>query len=222
MFRRIRSSFISGILLLAPLGVTIFVINILFTKLGTPTRNFFFFFLDKEMLEVPWLANALNAASILLLAIGLTLLGWFSNLLIGRFFVRIFDRMVSNMPIIRNIYTTVKQIVDTFGQQQKAVFQKAVLLEYPRKDCWVVGFVTSQGKGEVQERTNAHIVNIFVPTTPNPTSGFLLMLPSSDIIELEMSISEAMKLVISGGAVVPPYPPLPKEEKRKKAKALND
>jgi len=190
--------------------------------LGIPTRNFIFFFLDKGMLEVPWIANALNAASILLLAVGITLLGWFSNLLIGRFFVRIFDRMVSNMPIIRNIYTTVKQIVDTFGQQQKAVFQKAVLLEYPRKDCWVVGFVTSQGKGEVQERTNAHIVNIFVPTTPNPTSGFLLMLPASDIIELQMSISEAMKLVISGGAVVPPYPPLPKEKKRKKNKVLND
>lgn len=211
MLRKLRSSFISGLILLAPLGVTVFVLNFLITKLGTPTRNMIFFFLDKELLSQQWIANTLDVASMLLLLIAITILGWFSNLLIGRFFVRCFDRMVSNMPIVRNIYATVKQIVDTFSQQQKAVFQKAVLCEYPRKDCWVIGFVTSMGKGEVQLKTESELINIFVPTTPNPTSGFLLMIPKEDAVELEMSISDAMKLVISGGAVVPPYPPIKKK-----------
>jgi uncharacterized membrane protein len=97
----------------------------------------------------------------------------------------------------------VKQIVDTFSQQKKSVFQEVVLIEYPRKRCYVLGFLTSTAKGETQTATNDHILNIFVPTTPNPTSGFLLMLPEEDITRLEMSISDGMKLIISGGAVVP-------------------
>jgi uncharacterized membrane protein len=101
------------------------------------------------------------------------------------------------------VYRTAKQIVDTFSHQQKAVFQEVVLIEYPRKDCYVIGFLTSEAKGEPQAATGEAIVNIFVPTTPNPTSGFLLMLPKTDITPLNMSIADGMKLIISGGAVVP-------------------
>ena len=111
--------------------------------------------------------------------------------------------MLDRVPFINTVYRTVKQIVDTFGQQEKAVFQEVVLIEYPRKRCYVLGFLTSTAMGETQANTGEHIVNIFVPTTPNPTSGFLLMLPEEDITRLKMNIAEGMKLIISGGAVVP-------------------
>ena len=111
--------------------------------------------------------------------------------------------MLDRVPFINTVYRTVKQIVDTFGQQKKAVFQEVVLIEYPRKRCYVLGFLTSTAMGETQTRTCEHIVNVFVPTTPNPTSGFLLLLPEEDITRLQMNIADGMKLIISGGAVVP-------------------
>jgi len=115
---------------------------------------------------------------------------------------------------VRTVYNTVKQIRDTFVQQKKAVFQKTVLIEYPRKGLWVLGFLTGEGKGEVQLRTAADLLNVFVPTTPNPTSGFLLMVPREEVHELDMSIGDAMKLIISGGAVVPPWQPRPQAAAR--------
>ena len=107
------------------------------------------------------------------------------------------------LNLINTIYRTVKQIVDTFGQQKKAIFQEVALIEYPRKRCYAIGFLTSTAKGEIQASTDEHIVNVFVPTTPNPTSGFLLMLPEEDIKRLQMSIADGMKLIISGGAFTP-------------------
>jgi uncharacterized membrane protein len=113
------------------------------------------------------------------------------------------ELLLDRVPLINSIYRSVKQIVQTFNQQKKAVFQEVVLLEYPRKKCYVLGFLTSTAMGETQDATTEHIVNVFVPTTPNPTSGFLLMLPEDDITRLDMSIADGMKLIISGGAVVP-------------------
>ena len=107
------------------------------------------------------------------------------------------------MPFINTVYRTVRQIVDTFSAQKKAIFQEVVLLEYPRKRCYALGFLTSTARGEPQNMTGEHIVNVFIPTTPNPTSGFLLMLPEEDITHLKMSVADGMKLIISGGAVVP-------------------
>ena len=112
---------------------------------------------------------------------------------------------MGKFPLINLIYNTVKQIVDTFTQQQKAVFQEVVLIEYPRKGVYAIGFLTNRAKGEIQALTGEELVNVFVPTTPNPTSGFLLMLPKESVVSMQMSISDGMKLIISGGAVVPPY-----------------
>jgi uncharacterized membrane protein len=111
--------------------------------------------------------------------------------------------MLDILPFINSVYRTVKQIVETFGRQKKAVFQEVVLLEYPRKKSYVLGFLTSKAQGEPQAVTGEEIVNVFIPTTPNPTSGFLLMIPQEDITRLDMTIAEGMKLIISGGAVVP-------------------
>ena len=116
------------------------------------------------------------------------------------------ENVLDKVPFINTVYKTVKQIVETFSTQHKAVFKKTVLLEYPREGIWAIGFLTSKTKGETQLKTEKELRNIFVPTTPNPTSGFLLMIPGEDVQELDMSIGDGMKFIISGGAVAPPYP----------------
>ena len=102
-----------------------------------------------------------------------------------------------------------KQIVGTFGSQNRNTFSKVVLLEYPRKGCWTLGFLTSKAQGEAQAAVGADTWTVFVPTTPNPTAGFLLMLPRTEVIELEMSVGDGMKMILSGGAMVPPHPATP-------------
>lgn len=204
MFRSIRNAFITGIVVVLPLGVTIIVINFMLEKLGTPASKFFFGFLDSDLRNLPAVQFALEVISILVLFLLITMLGFGSRFVLGRIMLGGLERLLDRVPFINTVYRTVKQIVDTFSQQKKAVFQEVVLIEYPRKGCYVLGFLTSKAKGEPQEVTGADIVNIFVPTTPNPTSGFLLMLPEADITHLEMSITDGMKLIISGGAVVPP------------------
>ncbi len=203
MFRSLRNAFITGIVVILPLGVTIIVINFLLERLGNPASNFFFWYLDPEWRNLPIVEFSLEAISVLVVFMLITLLGYGSRFLIGRMILRGLERLLDRVPFINAVYRTVKQIVDTFSQQEKAVFQEVVLLEYPRKRCYVLGFLTSTAKGETQEVTGEHIVNVFVPTTPNPTSGFLLMLPEEDITRLKMSITDGMKLIISGGALVP-------------------
>jgi uncharacterized membrane protein len=205
MLRKIRNAFVSGLLVIAPVGVTIFVVNFLIQTIGVPTRQVFFFFIPSDQSNKAWVEYGLYIAAVLIVVTFITLLGWLSKRLIGRALVNFLERMVDNVPVVRSVYNTVKQIRDTFVQQEKAVFQKAVLLEYPRKGVWVLGFLTGHGKGEIQHRTDTDLMNVFVPTTPNPTSGFLLMIPRVDVHELDMSIPDAMKLIISGGAVVPPW-----------------
>lgn len=214
MFRNLRNAFVSGLLLLAPVGVTVFVVNFLIQRVGAPTRTLFFFFIPREQTNNAYIEYTLYVAAILAVAVFITLLGWLSKRLLGRALVNLFERLVDNVPVIRNVYNTVKQIRDTFVQQEKAVFQKSVLLEYPRKGIWVLGFLTGRGKGEILHKTEVDLLNVFVPTTPNPTSGFLLMLPRDEVYELDMSIPDAMKLIISGGAVVPPWKANPDEEPR--------
>lgn len=207
VLKPIRNAFISGLLLLAPVGVTLFVINFLIQRVGGPTRQFVFFFIPPQSLNI-WIEYGLYLLSIIVVVAIITLLGWLSKHILGRAVLSLFERIVDNLPFIRTVYNTVKQIRDTFVQQEKAVFQRVVLVEYPRRGTYAIGFITGQGKGEVQERTEADLVNVFVPSTPNPTSGFLLMVPRNDMIPLKMSVGDGMKLIVSGGAVVPRYDPV--------------
>jgi uncharacterized membrane protein len=209
MLRSLRNAFVSGLLLLAPVAITFWVVNFLVQAVGAPTRRLFFFFIPSDMTSRVFLEYMLYLSAMLLVLSLVTLLGWMSQKLVGRFLVAQFERVVDRLPIVRNVYNSVKQIRDTFVQQQKSVFQKAVLIEYPRKGVFALGFLTGEGRGEPQARTKGDLINIFLPTTPNPTSGFLLMVPRDQVIELEMAIGDAMKLIISGGAVVPPYHEFP-------------
>lgn len=208
MWKSVRNAFISGLLLLAPVGVTLFVLNFLIQKIGSPAQQWFFFYIDPQLRENPLVEVGLNVLSAIIVLALITVLGWFSTLLIGKFILIRIERLLVNVPLVRSVYTTVKQIIDTFAQNKKAVFQKTVLVEYPRKGVFVLGFLTSDSKGEVQFKTEKEVLNVFVPTTPNPTSGFLLMVPREEVVFLEMSIADGMKVIISGGAVVPRYDPL--------------
>jgi len=201
----LRNSFISGMLLLAPVAATVWVVNLLLNSIGGPARNVFFFFLPEETLDQHLVAFGLSVLSILMVGVLITLLGWLSRYLLGRLIVQGLERLLQNVPFVRTVYNTVKQIVQTFSQQQKAVFQEVVMIEFPRKGVYALGFLTSRAGGEVQYRTHAEVLNVFIPTTPNPTSGYLCMIPRQEVISLDMSVTEGMKLIISGGAVVPPW-----------------
>lgn len=210
MYRRLRNSFIAGLVLLAPLGVTLFVLDFLRSKIGSRvTAMIPANILPPEIRRLPIVDFGLDMAAVVIVVLAITLLGLFSNYFLGKVMIIGTERVIDRVPFVNTVYRTVKQIVETFSKQQKAVFQKVVLTEYPRKGVYVLGFVTSVAKGEVQEKTGAEVVNVFVPTTPNPTSGFLLMVPKDEIIELNMTVADGMKLIVSGGAVIPNHTPRP-------------
>ena len=134
----------------------------------------------------------------------LTLVGFLAAGLAGRTLVQIGERLLSRMPIVRSVYGTLKQIFETVLAQSSRSFREVVLIEYPRRGIGAIGFVTGPTQGEIQVRSEEELVNVFLPTTPNPTSGFLLFVPRRDLVHLDMTIEEGIKLVISGGIVAPP------------------
>ena len=144
------------------------------------------------------------ALGLLLGILGLTLLGFLSNYVLGRFFISTTEKFLDKVPFLSTVYRSVKQIVETFGKENRAVFKSVALIEYPRKDCWVLGFVTGDASSDTEGLVGKKLTNVFVPTTPNPTSGFLLLVPREEVHYLDMSVGDGMKMLISGGAVVPP------------------
>lgn len=215
--RELRNGFIAGIALITPIAVTVFAIHFIVTRIGEPTGKLVIeeiFGLERDPTNL--LQIGVNVLATVFVFCLITALGFFSRYALGKFVFGIGEKLISTIPLVNTVYTTVKQIVDTFSEQQKAIFQKVVMIEYPRPGCYAIGFLTSESRGEIQARTGKEVVNVFVPTTPNPTSGFLLILPREDVTDLEMNIGEGMKLIISGGAVTPPFPkPEPKPVENK-------
>ena len=165
----------------------------MFSQLGLGEESFFF-----------GLESLLGLLGLIVGVLSLTILGFLSNYVLGKFFISSAEKVLGKVPFINTVYHSVKQIVETFGKENRAVFKEVVLVEYPRSDCYVLGFLTNDASGETVEVIGKPLTNVFVPTTPNPTSGFLLMLPPEDISRLSMSVGEGMKMLISGGAVIPP------------------
>ena len=205
MLRSVRTAFITGLLILLPLGVTVFIVNIALDRVGNPASELFFNFIDQNIRELPTVEIPLQLLSLIIVFLIITALGYFSRIFIGQLLLKFFERILTRLPLISQVYNTVKQLVDTFSQQKKAVFQEVVMIEYPRKGIYAIGFLTNQAKGEVQSLSGENLVNVFVPTTPNPTSGFLLMIPEKEVIPMQMSVGDGMKTIISGGAVTPPF-----------------
>ncbi len=207
MLSSLRRAFLSGVVLLAPLGITFFVFNWLVLKIGGSFKTKVFFFVPREIVNDPELALFWNVTATLIVVFLVTVLGFLSRYFVAKYLWSIGERILNNLPVVNTVYTSVKQIIDTFSSQNRAVFQKVVLVQFPRKGAYAIGFLTSNSKGEIKSKVDTPMLNIFVPTTPNPTSGFLVMFPKDEVRELEMSVGEGMKFIISGGAVAPEWTP---------------
>ena len=191
--KKVKQLFVRGLFTLLPVVATIYIAYFLFNLMDN------FLGTRIEALAGRRLPGIGIAASILLIFVA----GFFvSNVLGGRLF-HLGERLVRKVPIVSKIYNAVKQIVDAFSLQGKPVFSQVVLIEYPRKGTYAVGFVTGECKGEVQTKTAARLMNVFIPTTPNPTSGMLILVPDSEITILDMTVEEGLKLIVSAGVVVP-------------------
>ena len=191
---KLRNYFITGIVVLIPIGFTLylsrFLINIS-TKLvpaGLNPNNY-----------IPY---AIPGIEILLTIIFITIVGGLSLSFLGKKVLQIVDNLFKRIPILRTIYSAIVQMTDSFRNQEGSK-KSVVLVEYPRKGSWAVGFATKENKGELKDKTNKELINVFVPTTPNPTSGFLLMFPKEDVIYLDMSFEEASKFIVSAGTSNP-------------------
>jgi uncharacterized membrane protein len=202
----LRNAFFSGVILVAPLCLTVWVFAKIVDFVGGNFKPLFLDFVPPSLRDRPGLDTAWSVVATLIVMVLVTLLGWVSRYVFGKFFFSMGDRFMQSIPGVSAVYNTVRQIVNTFSSQSRHMFNKVVLVEFPRKECWTIGFLTNTVQGEAQAKAGDEVWTVFVPTTPNPTSGFLLMLPKGEIIELDMPVGEGMKMIISGGAVVPTWP----------------
>ncbi|PTY05465.1 hypothetical protein DB347_13875 [Opitutaceae bacterium EW11] len=199
----LRNTFLSGLLMLAPLAVTWGVFAWLFEWVGGSFRPLFFPYLPESIRDWHLVWNILATFVVIVL---ITVLGYISRYVLGKYFGGLAERFIQSIPGVGNVYNTVKQIVATFGSQHRQLFSKVVLIEFPRAGIYSIGFLTNKAQGEPQAKAKTELWTVFVPTTPNPTSGFLLLLPKEEIRELDMSVGDGMKMIISGGAVLPSWP----------------
>ncbi|RYG92141.1 DUF502 domain-containing protein [Loktanella sp. IMCC34160] len=209
----LRNNFIAGLVVVAPIGLTVWLISTVVGWIDGWVWPFIPQAYHPEELLNAWLGReAPNRIDVNIRGIGVILfliftivVGWIAKGLIGRSFLRWGESLVGRMPIVRTIYNGAKQIAETVFAQSETSFDKACLVEYPRKGIWAVAFISTKAKGEVAEKLPpvGDIMTVFLPTTPNPTSGFLLFLPREDVILLDMTVEDAAKLVISAGLVYP-------------------
>ena len=197
---RMRGYFLAGLLVTAPLGITIYLAWIFINFLDNKVTPLIPVTYNPET----YLPFGLPGLGLVVIVLTLIVIGALTAGLLGRWVVHTGERILARMPVVRSIYSATKQVFETVLAQQSNAFRDAVLVEYPRRGIWAIGFITGITKGEVQNLTKDETVNVFLPTTPNPTSGFLLFVPSKDVVFLDMSIEEAIKMVISGGIVTPP------------------
>ena len=196
---RLRTYFFAGILITAPVSLTIYLAWL------------FVSFVDEQVFSLlpakydpeTYLPFSVPGVGLILIVVGLTMVGALTAGLLGRMVRQSIDAILNRLPVIRSLYSAIKQIMETVLAKQSAAFREVVLLEYPRKGIWTIGFITGSTSGEIRTHVPEDAINVFVPTTPNPTSGFLLFVPDKDIVRLKMSVEAGIKLVVSGGLVMP-------------------
>ena len=190
IFSKIRNNFIAGVVVLIPIGITLYL-TLFFIRISGNI-------IPKEINPNNYLPFNIPGLEILVAIIIITLIGWISLSFLGKKFFEIFNNILKKIPILRTIYSAIGQMTESLTKtdnKQKSV----VLLEYPRKGVWAVGFATKANEGLIKKKVNEDLINVFVPTTPNPTSGFLLMVPKKDLIYLEVSFEQASKFIVSAG-----------------------
>lgn len=200
--RRLRAYFFTGLLVVVPLGLTYFIIRFLFVAIDDILSETVSAFI-REQFGLTLGIRQIPGIGIVTLLLIIILTGIVARNYFGRKLVNLGDKFVERIPLINRIYVATKQISKAFLSSKREVFQKAILFEYPRKGVYSIGFYTQDTRGPVQQALDDDVVSVFLPTTPNPTSGFLLFVQKSEIVELDLTIEEALKLVISGGAIVP-------------------
>ena len=191
---KLRNYFITGMVVLVPIGITLYLTKF-FISISSKL-------IPAEINPNSYLPILIPGLEIVLSVIFITLIGYLSLSFIGKKILQLFNNLLKRIPILRTIYSAIGQMAETFAPKRKRK-KSVVLIEYPRKGSWAVGFATKDNKGEISKKTNQNLVNVFVPTTPNPTSGFLLMFPKEEIIYLDMSFEEASKFIVSAGTSDP-------------------
>ncbi len=214
-FVRARGNFLTGLVVVLPVGLTLWLI---WTVTGWidgwvlplvpdayQPEGFVNRLLGNEPGSPDWVTIQIRGVGVVIFLIFTVLVGWVMKGLIGRSLLKTAEQLVDRMPVVRSVYNGLKQIAETVFAQSDTSFQKACLIEYPRPGIWALGFISTPARGEVAARvpTGEEVLSVFLPTTPNPTSGFLLFLPRSAVIELDMSVEDAAKLIISAGLVYP-------------------
>ena len=190
IFSSIRNNFIAGIVVLIPIGITLYLTLFIIRISGR--------IIPKEINPNNYLPFNIPGVEIIIALLVITLIGWLSLSFLGKKFFELFNNILRKIPILRTIYSAIGQMTETFTKsngKQKSV----VLLEYPRKGIWAVGFATKENEGLIKNKVGEDIINVFVPTTPNPTSGFLLMVPKKELIFLDVSFEQASKFIVSAG-----------------------
>ena len=192
---KLRNYFITGVLVLIPIGVTVYL-TLFFIKV-------FAKILPQEINPNNYLPYSIPGLEIIISIIVITVIGWLSLSFLGKKLVKLVNDIFKRIPFLRTVYSAIGQMTQSFAQSRKSKKKSVVLVEYPRKGSWAVGFATQENTGEIASKTNKNLINVFVPTTPNPTSGFLLMFPKDEIIYLDMSFEDASKFIVSAGTSNP-------------------
>tara|TARA_B100000745_G_scaffold76745_1_gene46450 strand:+ start:336 stop:950 length:615 start_codon:yes stop_codon:yes gene_type:complete len=187
---KIRNYFITGIVVLIPIGITVYFTLFLISISSKILPN--------EINPNHYLPYNIPGLEILISLFLITFIGWLSLSFLGKKFLNIFNHLLKKIPILRTIYSAIGQMTETFTKNDENK-KNVVLVEYPRKGSWAVGFATKENSGQISDKTKRELINVFIPTTPNPTSGFLLMFPKEDIIYLDLTFEEASKFIVSAG-----------------------
>ena len=195
IFAKLRNYFITGIVVLVPIGITLYLTKFLISISSK--------LIPYNLNPNNYLPFAIPGLEILLSILFITLVGGISLSFIGKRILKFVNDLFKRIPILRTIYSAIGQMTESFAPNKRNKKKSVVLIQYPRKGSWAVGFATKDNKGEISKKTNSNLINVFVPTTPNPTSGFLLMFPKDEIIYLDMSFEEASKFIVSAGTSEP-------------------
>ena len=192
----IRTYFLTGLLVVVPVGLTFNILQMAISWADSKLA-----LLPPSIHPNTYLPFAIPGLGLIITLIGIMFVGVITTNFIGRWFVGLGEKIVDKIPFFRSVYLLAKQVLETIFNQDKESFKKVVMVEYPRKGLYSIGFVTGIARGEIQARTSGKVLNIFIPTSPNPTSGYLIMIPEEDTVTLDMDTETAFKLILSGGMV---------------------
>lgn len=210
IFRRLRSHLLAGILVTAPITLTVYLTYIFLTFVDAQVTGI----LPLDIYEAYYAHTTIPGIGLLIAVFFFIFVGWFARNFMGRMLIQVSEYIVHRLPVINALYKAVKQVMETLLGSQAQAFREVVMIEYPRKGTWTLGFVTGFTEGEIQDISkDDDLINVFVPTAPSPVNGFLLFVPKADMIPLKMSVEEGIKMVISMGIITPELPASKQSEK---------